>query len=421
VFAPFNIGWVNSLVNVTRLLQPAWNAHLTDLLLHQTANQEIYANDLEVNEQVIMLSGEVVVVTQANPNPLVLMYNATVTEPDKSASNGVVQAMDGVLLPVSASECIYDYAVNNPDTFSVLADLIVRADLVGVLCGPGPSTFFAPNNAAFESLKNDDWDTYVNDQQRVRNLLLYHLLDGNVFANDLKNLNVVQSVQGSEIKVSGSAYTKKEAFSIFLNQDSEVIYPDVLVENGVWHTIDRVLQPPVVEAPTLADVLVEKGLTVFVSAAGRTGLLDTLNNPSEVLTVFGADNTGFYPDFSLYLNNYDYHLHLKAAMEYQVVSGKALWTGELPAGLMMPTLLQNETLTVTQGTPDPIIVNMGPIVTTGDIIASNGALHITDKVLVPPFATTNIIDVIARQPRTFSTVVYLMVLTGLIPELSGRC
>jgi transforming growth factor-beta-induced protein len=442
LFAPFNIGWVNSLVNVTRLLQPAWNAHLTDLLLHQTADQEYFAGDLALGQQVIMLSGETIHVTQAYPNALILNYNATVTEPDKDASNGVVQAMNGVLLPVSASECIYEYAVNNPDTFSVLADLIVRADLIGVLCGPGPSTFFAPDNAAFEELKKNNWDDFVNDPQKVRNLLLYHLVEGNVFASDLKNVNAVQSVQGSEIQVSSNAFetsppteevyyeerkkreyieTKQESsYSIFLNQDSEVIYPDVLVENGVWHTIAKVLLPPTVEDPTIAELLEQEGLTVFVSAARRTGLYDTLNNPSEVLTVFATDNTGFYPDFSLYLNNYDYSLHLKAAMEYQVVSGKALWTAEMPTGLEMPTLLQNETLIVTQGTPNPIIVNMGPTVLNGDFLGSNGAMHIIDKVLPPPFSTTNIIDVIARQPTTFSTLVYLMVLTGLIPELSGR-
>ena len=80
LFAPVNVAFANSRVNVTRLLLPMWTAHLRDLLQYQAALQEIWASDLEVGDQIVSTNGEVIDVTSANPNPLVLNYNATIFE-----------------------------------------------------------------------------------------------------------------------------------------------------------------------------------------------------------------------------------------------------------------------------------------------------------------------------------------------------
>ncbi|CAB9501704.1 beta-induced protein ig-h3 [Seminavis robusta] len=424
LFAPVNVAFANSRVNVTRLLQPIWTAHLIDLLKYQATEQEIWASDLEVGDEVVSTQDEIIRVTSSNPRPLILNDNATVFEQDKLASNGVVQAIDHVLLPISASQSIYDFVKDNPD-YQVFTNLIERAGLIEEMSGPGPLTVFAPPDRAFGATMDSQWNTFVQDQQRVRNYLLYHFLNGNVFSAQLERVDTVQTVQGSDIDVTtvqamvrqGNRPVQRPPNAIFLNTDSEIVDRDVLVSNGVLHVIDRPLTPPPEVEPTILELMEEQGLTVFVSAARRTGLLDILNNPSVTLTAFASVNTGFYPHFSLYMNNYDYHLHLKAAMEYQIMAGLFL-KPSMTTGLRMPALLEQEFTEVTQGTPDTIIVNDEASVTTGDLLAINGALQVTNQVIIPPFHETDIIDVIARQPRDFSTLVYLLVLTGLIPDLS---
>lgn len=430
VFAPTNQAFLLSRINGTRLLEPAWSAHLNDLLLYHVSLQDLTSSNLKQGDMVPMANNgvELVRVTTSNDDQLVLNANATVTQRDVDATNGWVQVVDHVLLPVSASQTIYQFAVANPEEYSILAELIEVAELVPLLNGPGPLSMLAPTNEAFDFMQGRGWNNFRKDPQRVRNMLLYHLLDGNAFSEELRRQTETQSLQGSNIDVivienlniGEDSGPDSDEFEIFLNTDTQVTNADKLVKNGIFHTINRALIPPVMNDPTIADLLNQNSLGVFEAAARRTGLWDVLNNPTETLTVFGAVDSGFAPAFTTILDDEAYYLHLRDAMNYQVVVNQALSSEELTPNLALPTQLADESLTVTQGSPQtPVIVDFESLLQTPDFMASNGVLQVVDQVAVPPFMEVGVVDIIARQPFLHSTLVYLLVLTGLLPELAS--
>jgi transforming growth factor-beta-induced protein len=181
---------------------------------------------------------------------LTLNGNSKVIAADVKASNGVIHAIDTVIVPPSLlappapTKSIVELAVGNPQ-FSTLVSLVQKANLVQVLSGPGPFTVFAPTNEAFDKLKAAapaTYDAVVNDPTLLTKVLTYHALAGSVKSDQAiagaRQNGSVNSVQGEPIKLSLAAG------KLTLNGTSTVITADVLATNGVIHAIDTVLVPP---------------------------------------------------------------------------------------------------------------------------------------------------------------------------------
>ena len=130
-------------VDVSRLLEDQWSAHLQAILLYHVVSGKIMSTDLGLNLSAPTLEGSFVTVTSF-PDP-VKIDDATVLQADIEASNGVIHVVDEVLLPPSATNDIVDISVAD-DTFSTLVDLVSLANLVETLQGDGPFTIFAPTN-----------------------------------------------------------------------------------------------------------------------------------------------------------------------------------------------------------------------------------------------------------------------------------
>ena len=88
-----------------------------------------------------------------------LINKSEVLQADIAASNGVIHAIDTVLLPPHfaatalpyESRDIVQVAAGNKD-FSTLVAALKAGGLVGALEGKGPFTVFAPTNEAFAKL-----------------------------------------------------------------------------------------------------------------------------------------------------------------------------------------------------------------------------------------------------------------------------
>ncbi|NLZ95095.1 MAG: fasciclin domain-containing protein, partial [Bacteroidales bacterium] len=109
---------------------------------------------------------------------------AKITTTDVKAQNGVIHAIDKVLLPQN----IVDIAVTNP-TFSILVEALTKADLVTTLNGDGPFTVFAPTNDAFNTLFSELDVSGIADLsvETLTPILLSHVVSGNVTSKDLVN------------------------------------------------------------------------------------------------------------------------------------------------------------------------------------------------------------------------------------------
>lgn len=153
---------------------------------------------------------------------------------DVNASNGVIHAIDKVILPAN----VVTHAINNPN-FSILVEAVVKAGLVEALSAEGPFTVFAPTNAAFTELFETLGVSGIADltSEQLTPILLYHVVSGNVVASQVSDGSVPTLKEGSNLNiVVGDT-------GVTLNTDVKVIATDVQGTNGVIHAIDAVLLP----------------------------------------------------------------------------------------------------------------------------------------------------------------------------------
>jgi uncharacterized surface protein with fasciclin (FAS1) repeats len=269
----------------------------------------------------------------------------------------------------ASSQTIVDLAVATP-TLSTLVQAVQAADLATTLAGPGPFTVLAPTNAAFASLPTGVLDALLADKPALKNVLLYHVASRDVRAVQVKALSKVTTLQGNIVVVDAST-------GVRLN-DATVTSADVIASNGVVHVIDKVLIPP---AKNVVEVAVADGrFKTLVAAIQAAGLADTLSGEGP-FTVFAPTDTAFA---ALPAGTLDGLLAdvpaLRNVLLYHVVSGRVV-SGDLADGAKPETLLTGKTVTVNLMSGVKINdATVGP----ANVLATNGVIHVLDKVLSPP-------------------------------------
>ncbi|GAB3554263.1 hypothetical protein GCM10027343_42050 [Noviherbaspirillum agri] len=160
------------------------------------------------------------------------LTTADVTAPDVAASNGVIHAIDKVLIPPGVLN-IVQMAQVNPQ-LSSLVSAVVGANLQGTLAGPGPFTVFAPTNDAFSAAP-----TGLTSQQ-LATVLTYHALGTQVLASQIPFGTPIDTLASQTISINaGTPPTISDTSAA----PARIIATDVRASNGVIHVIDKVLIP----------------------------------------------------------------------------------------------------------------------------------------------------------------------------------
>jgi uncharacterized surface protein with fasciclin (FAS1) repeats len=146
-----------------------------------------------------------------------------------------------VLQPVRAGDApkdIVDTAVA-AGSFGTLAAALKAAGLVDALKGPGPYTVFAPTDAAFAKLPAGTLDDLLKpeNKEKLKAILLYHVVSGKVMSSDIKGEVKPATLQGATLDV------KAGAGGVTVD-GAKVTAADVVASNGVIHVIDAVVLPP---------------------------------------------------------------------------------------------------------------------------------------------------------------------------------
>ena len=128
----------------------------------------------------------------------------------------------------------------NAGTFNTLVKAVEAAEVVELLKSPGPYTVFAPTDDAFAKLPEGTLDSLLQDIQKLKRILLYHVAFGDVRAEDLMQIEEAETVEGSIVAIESSNGIKVN--------DAKVVKTDILTDNGVIHVIDAVLIPALVAA-----------------------------------------------------------------------------------------------------------------------------------------------------------------------------
>lgn len=282
LFAPNGDAFENAPQTVLeRLEQDDFISHLQDVLLYHIASGEYFSSDLvgvntsnvetfsyrntfendtmgaEVNTLLVSMVPTATVNDEANiVNPF-----------DVVASDGVVHAVDQLLLPPSARYSIVDVLSFHPERFSILLELVEKAGLLNMLStvppdGP-PLTLFTPTNYAFRQLPQSVVTALAlpANTDVLLEILSYHSVPGVWEVTELldRSSGYVESLQGERL------WLNLEQGRV---NDARIIVPDFLVTNGVMHFVTKVLAPSSLES-WMNDQ--EGGESLSGSASGKSG------------------------------------------------------------------------------------------------------------------------------------------------------
>ncbi len=171
----------------------------------------------------------------------------------------------------------------------------------------------------------------------------------------------------------------------------------------------------------------DRQFSTLVSLVKKAGLAGALSKGS--LTVFAPTNAAF-----AYLKAHDPATYkaattdtavLKKVLTYHVVGKK------VPAGAAIAAAKKRANVTTLEGEKIALSVVGGKLklngsttVVAANVMASNGVIHVINRVLVPPSlakapAPVNSILQLAAGNPDFSTLVSLVQKAGLVPALSG--
>merc|ERR1739848_876144 len=199
---------------------------------------------------------------------------STVTEADIEIGDSVI--VHKIDTPIAFSPTLVDYtrrdgtllfnaavtAADLPVNFGDDADKMPISDF----------TIFIPNDAAFEAIGSV---LEGADLETLQAVLTYHLVADNVvFSTALGNVSL-PSYQGDDL-----TFTVAEDGSAWVN-NAKIVFPNILLANGVAHVIDGVLNP------ADADFDREEDLTPYADAEERVAFEDASPAP-ELLQTYAA-------------------------------------------------------------------------------------------------------------------------------------
>jgi transforming growth factor-beta-induced protein len=287
--------------------------------------------------------------------------------------------------PAQPDQTIVQIAQKNTNLSSLVAALTKYPDLVTTLSGNGKFTVFAPTNAAFATLLTAIGQKSIDDvpEAVLKNVLQYHVVtSGAVKSSQLTNGNV-KAANNEDISVNITGGVK-------LNGTVNVTTADVAASNGVVHVVDAVLVPPSVKpivGTIVAPAYFNKNFTTLIAAvqAADASILTTMlgNGPSnKKLTLFAPTNAAFTAAGITTLPN---KATLNAVLTYHVI-GDEVRAAELPSGSATIETLGGDFYLSNNGA-NGVFINGTTRVTTTDIVASNGVVHVIDRTLLPPSKT----------------------------------
>ncbi|NHF58056.1 fasciclin [Flavobacteriaceae bacterium TP-CH-4] len=389
--------------------------------------------------------------------------DAQVTLPDVEASNGVVHLIDKVLLPQEVLDALSGEEMESKnlveivvetEALSILEAAVIKAGLAETLSSEGPFTVFAPTDDAFVTLLDilgddynglDDFDTEA-EMMLLKDILLYHVIAGaTVKEADLAEGSVETALTGNSIDViaSGDTFVIGDAS----DTDANITGTDIMASNGVAHTIDKVLLPQSaidfvasLSLKTIVELAIETDdLSLLVGALQQAdaGLVETLSGDGP-FTVFAPTNEAFVALLEALGDDFNSLADFDTAEEkdllvkvltYHVVAGTAAFSTDLSNGQMIETFQgENVLINIKDGTvhvDDATDTNASVVIP--DVEASNGVVHIVDKVLLPQEVldllsppTPNIVG-LAQSVPDLSLLVDALIQAdaGLVEVLSG--
>ncbi|TDZ38678.1 Fasciclin-like arabinogalactan protein [Colletotrichum spinosum] len=293
------------------------------------------------------------------------------------------------LLPVAfaalaaAAEPLTAVLKANNDTLSTFKELLATApEFSKVLASSKDFTILAPSNDAFAKAMQMD-PTLVQKATNVTfvtDLLSYHVVTGKTMDSmfSAKPRFVTTFYETPTANVTGAQKVelveksdKAVVFSGF-KQMSTIIQSDISFSGGVLHVIDSVLTFP----GTLFETAMNTGLTSMAGALMRAKMVNDIDS-LQAATVFAPTNDAFQSVGGTVASMQPQDL--AKILQYHVLTNQVRFSTGVTTKMAFKSLMGSK---VTLRKEGEIFANSAKV-TIGDIITSDGVMHVVDSVLNP--------------------------------------
>lgn len=404
---------------------------LSDILTYHVIADTVDAATavLSAGSKVTMVNGDSVGLSLDGDN--LLVNTVTVTATDIMADNGIIHVIDAVLMPpkenTMPSANIVETAVA-AGSFNTLVAALQAAGLDSVLADESKQyTVFAPTDDAFAMLGEDTINTLLNNTDILSNILLQHVVMGEVDSITAYTLNGMEAetVSGVTLPISINAETDSLMFG-----GAKIVSEDIYTSNGIIHVIDAVVVGDVsVPEPVgnIVDVASQAGsFNTLLTAATAAGLDSVLADESATYTVFAPTDAAFaqLPESTLNALLADTEA-LKNVLLYHVIAdAKVMSDGAVAIANSdnNKVTMANTQMAALSLSGSDLYINASKV-SAANVAASNGVIHVVDQVILPPSMkgepTQNIVEVAVNDPN-FSTLVSALQAANLVDALADE-
>ncbi|KAM7398174.1 hypothetical protein PAMA_006188 [Pampus argenteus] len=284
-----------------------------------------------------------------------------VLKKDIVTTNGVVHLIDQVLIPDSAKE-VKELMGESQSTFR---DQLSELDLAAAMGPKTEYTLLAPLNSAFTS------EVTSTEHSMLRSILENHILKLKITLSELYSGQLLETLAGKLLRV----FIYRSAVCI---ENSCMVRGTKDGRNGALHVMRSIIRPA---EKTVYEILIADGrFKIFLSLMETAGLTDLLKQEGSH-TIFAPIDDAFNS-----LTNNDYALLrsdlnvLRTILLYHISNGVFI-NGGLEGGV-------TNLLRTLQGKNLQILANNSTSVNTvnvldGDVMATNGVIHVVKNVLYP--------------------------------------
>lgn len=291
-------------------------------------------------------------------------------------------------------QTIADIASANPN-LSILVQALNRAGLVSTFDSTGDYTVFAPTNDKFNAFLSANNFATINDVPLplLTEVLKNHVLAESFTSSELSTGYVKTLAKGSAsstntlsmyidltsgVKINGGAS----------NGGANVVLTSANIQasNGVIHVVDNVIGLPNVvnhaianpNFSSLVSTLTGAGQPDFVTILSGVGPFTVFAPTNAAFTALGPELAAipFTPTTS----------QLTTVLQYHVVSPANVLAGTISNGMMVTPLAGGIfTINTTSGAKITDEFGRETNIVATDVQASNGVIHVVDRVLLPDF------------------------------------
>jgi transforming growth factor-beta-induced protein len=397
VFAPTNTAFANVLDELELAGLDDIPADLLSSILsyHVVAGSNVRAEDLTDQMMVETLEtgsftinlGDNVTITDENGR------TATIVATNVQANNGVIHALDTVILPENEAieietNTIADFVAGNEDYSSLLAALEATG-LTSTFTGTDDYTVFAPNDAAFAAFLSDNNFASLDEVpvDFLTQVLLNHVQMGEIMSADLTTGYIPSMAVWGASEEPLSMYINTDD-GVMINGVASVTSADNEVDNGIIHAVDAVIGLPNITTFATAD----PNFDILVQALTREDsftFVETLmmSEDPAPFTVFAPINDAFVDlldELELGALADIPTETLEATLAYHVVTGANVRSGDLTDDMDVTTL-EGGDFTLNLG--DNVTITdenerTATVIAT-DVQATNGVIHALNTVLLP--------------------------------------